>query len=719
MTTAQLLLGDVTRRIVAPRRAETVDQWADRVRVLTGDASSEAGPMRIDRTPHNRYPMRMFTHPWVDRISIAYASQCAKTELLICCVGYVTENDPSPVMWMWPNEDGAFAFNTDRFTPSVEESPAWAGNLRSESSREKKLNAVHFVSCTVMFRGSGSQAKARGTPVKYRFADEIDADEFERERLEDLEQRAAAWPGGKLVMSSIPSIEGDGIDGCVKAAGAGAHRYNVPCPECYRYQPLLFEHVRWDGPARRDNAERARSTAYYACPYCGCQIREHAKSWMTAWGLWLPQDATVTQTDHVHPEPTAMMPPPGEAGITPLPGCTVEYGAVSPDFPSRHMAFHGLSSLYSPWVRWGTLAAKWCEAGGEPRPTFINGSLAEPYSPKGDKVDPEQCIKLCGKVETRDRSLEQICRSHGAYRLGELPSDVLVVTAGVDLQRDRAYVVLRGWSELLRQSWLLWFNVVQCPHSDPAASQSALEALLQTRVGDGEYSVKASRWAIDSGDGTRTKEVYEFARKHPGVVFACKGAHGNPVWTTQQTQIDFWPGTKVKIPGGVRLLWANTCHFKGALLGKLKQAPAWDPESGARSALEAQTDESARWFWPDPDADADGRSIRPDLIEYFNQITAEHFVPTNIRQIEKGARPIHEWKMRPGRKDNHFLDAEVYCQSVAHDQFSMLTRAAVNAYRERVEAAAKAPASPAPLTQTQPQTPAQAPRTLFKMPRRQ
>lgn len=658
------LIAATVRRLLMPLERETVDQWADRERHLADGA--EKGRWKTDRVPYWRYPMRVLGDPRVGTVVIGAASQTAKTSMIECFVGWACKHDPAPVMWMWPTEDGAAIYNKLKFTPAVKASPEWAKRLKTGTKTDTETLMVSFDDgAVVLFRGTNSVAKARGLACKHRIADEIDALEFDQERLLDLDQRGNAYPGGKMILSSIPGDENDGIDAKLKACGDGLHTWHVPCPHCGQYQRLLFEHLKWDGGASKANAEQARKTVRYVCPHCAAEIQEWEKEWMVSWGVWVPTGATVEG------EPTPgfreKMPEPGTAGLVCLPGLSITGGAVSKECPAGSMGFGYLSALNSLLLDWGKIAEEWCKQGageesGAVRKTFVNGVLAEPWVERGERVEVEDCLALCRRVETRDPGLEALSRRDGAYLLGEIPRPpewlaehpILVLTGGVDIQHEWAIWTVRGWSQHLAHSWLIDFGRVPCPIKNKAQSRLELEKLILRKFGQGEQAVRVSRWAIDSGEGLRTGEIYELARAFPGRVLASKGSSGGEKvpWPSQIKTIDKFGDPPKEIPGGVKLLTINTHHFKSELMGVLRQ----DPESTR----------GIKWFWPC--ADHGGER----LVEYFRQITAEHLVVTNQPQVRRGARPVRAWRKRPGRSANHWLDAEVMAWAAADHAFKTL-----------------------------------------------
>jgi len=77
------------------------------------------------------------------------------------------------------------------------------------------------------------------------------------------------------------------------------------------------------------------------------------------------------------------------------------------------------------------------------------------------------------------------------------------------------------------------------------------------------------------GIGTRTSEVYDFCRLKRGKILPFKGEQ-TMAQPFAYTNIDFYPGTKTPIKGGLTLLRGNVTHYKNELSNRIEVAPA-DP----------------------------------------------------------------------------------------------------------------------------------------------
>jgi phage terminase large subunit GpA-like protein len=223
-----------------------------------------------------------------------------------------------------------------------------------------------------------------------------------------------------------------------------------------------------------------------------------------------------------------------------------------------------------------------------------------------------------------------------------------------DLQRDRAYVEIRGLTVRAEQSLLVWCGEVACPADQPG-SLHALDKIVRGRWPHPSGAmVPVAALAIDSGDGARTLEVYHWTGTH-GNVYASKGVAGSGSgsqgmvrpWTLDLAEYDPAAGERGMKPmsaapgrvrsGRVRFLTINTNVYKSRAMAVLQQARA-DPAKAALRFCEAGE-----------------RTAR-----YVEHLTAEHLV----RRTRPDGRVVLAWELRPGRTDNHHWDTLVGCMAL-------------------------------------------------------
>jgi phage terminase large subunit GpA-like protein len=594
--TESAALADGARGAWEPRPALTVSGWADRHRTIVGRGSAEPGRWSTDRAPYLRGIMDAFNDPRVRRISVIKSTRLGVTEALINMLGYIVDYAPAPTLWVYPNEKLAQKVNTDRLMPTLRQCPAIARHF-TPNKHDVGVMEVRFDRMTLRFAGSNSPANLESFGYKYPLVDELDR--CDPSTLGQIEGRVAEYADYKIVSIGTPSMEDVGIH--LQVYGRSDQRsYHVPCPHCGGYHTRHFANVGWDGGLGADPAEVARS-AWIVCPLCGAVIEAFHNLWQLKRGVWAKRGQRVEKDGTVHD--------------------TDE----SRSLPTDHAGFI-LNGLYNPFGTgnpYGRVASRFVERRGRPDQEWVTQTLGEAWSQKGDRLEVNEVRKLCKPV------------SNGGYRLGTCPPGCIVLTVAADIQTDRVYLTVRGWSAGGRDSWLI-------DHARLDSSEGDGLIVLETWVHENRrrYGVNIGAWFIDSGD--RTAEVYGLVRRLnragvPGVV-PVKG-----YFRHTDSRPHFWgwteKGTNSKPPpGSLRLLNINTDHWKSFVLSRLKPAVA-------HGAAQAGTDAGA-WHFPEDASD-----------DYLDQLTSEHRVR---KEVGEGGRVEYVWQKRPGRIDNHYFDCEVY-----------------------------------------------------------
>jgi phage terminase large subunit GpA-like protein len=201
--------------------------------------------------------------------------------------------------------------------------------------------------------------------------------------------------------------------------------------------------------------------------------------------------------------------------------------------------FH-ISELYSPWVSWSDMVVSFESAkqSKQSLKVFINTSLGETWEERGERSTVDEILRL---KDNRPR--------------GIVPSEALALTAGIDTQDNGFYYVIRAWGPEL-ESWLVAEGfVVEFDHVTKVVCESKF-----SDIDGNEYVVYLG---LQDSAGHRTSEVYEYCRRNRMIV-PTKGEQrmSRPVSTTN---LDYYPGTKRVIPGGLALLRVNTTYFKNKL----------------------------------------------------------------------------------------------------------------------------------------------------------
>src|SRR4051794_40819506 len=84
----------------------TVDEWAERYRILPKETTAEPGPWRTSRVPYTREIMRCLSpsHP-AQEVVFQAGTQVSKTETGNNWIGYIIDVAPGPVMMVLPTSN--------------------------------------------------------------------------------------------------------------------------------------------------------------------------------------------------------------------------------------------------------------------------------------------------------------------------------------------------------------------------------------------------------------------------------------------------------------------------------------------------------------------------------------------------------------------------------------------------------------------------------------
>lgn len=615
---AECLVAELLAEFLRPPAAITVSQWADANRMLSGKASSEPGPWRTDRTPYLRQIMDdLSARSSVQEVVVMFAAQLGKSESGMNWLGYIIDNEPGPVMCVQPTTDMAKRFSRQRIAPMLEESPVLRRKVRENRSRDDANTTLmkDFAGGVMVVSGANSAAGLRSMPVRYLFLDEIDAYPLDVDGEGDpvalAEKRTSTFARRKVLKVSTPTTKDfSRIESAYQATNAC--KFHVPCPHCDTPQVL-----EWGGPDKphglkwRKNAEGRPDLAsvHYVCAHCGAVIEEHHKPAMLAAGQWA---ATKTAAK----------------------------GAKATGY---HM-----SALYAPlgWISWADLVNQWHEAAVDAQKgdasklkTFTNTVLAETWEERGERTDEHA---LQARAE--------------AYPLGSVPAGGLLLTAGVDVQRDRWEIAVWAWGRGL-ESWAIEHQVI---HGNPASDEDwqAVTAYLQSRYTQAWHggSLGLSAISIDSSD--QTHAVYHWVMRHQHVLPQLRAIKGSsmenrPIVDTSSTQDVNWRGTKRK--NGVKLWTVGVDTAKDLLLGQLAI------ENPGPSYVHTSQELPREWY---------------------EQLTAEQRILARV-----AGREVHKWVKR--RPRNEVLDCRNYA---LHAAMAYGLHKYTEAQWARLEAAVQPPA---------------------------
>ena len=405
--------------------------------------------------------MNSINEPGIREIVFMTSAQIGKTEIINNICGYFIHQDPAPILLIQATLELAETWSKDRLSPMLRDTEVLSDLVRDPRSRDSGNTLLYkrFPGGHLTMAGANSPASLASRPVRIVLLDE-----------EDRYPNSAGAEGdpGSLAEKRSTTFWNRLLLTASTPTIAGsskiASRYERSDRRKY-FVPCPHcgeKQVLVWGNIRFENNDP--STAHYVCEHCGAILTDKDKPRMLAEGEWI-----------------ATQPFDGIAG------------------------FH-ISELYSPWVKWSELVRSFFKAKRSPETfkTWVNTSLGETWEEGGETVEADMLLKRKESWGT------------------EAPEEVVVVTAGVDVQNDRVEIETKGWG-VGEESWSLDYKVI---YGDPAQEQlwQELDAYLQRPVKSktGVY-LNIACACIDSG-GHHTQAVYEFCRTRAmRGIFAIKG----------------------------------------------------------------------------------------------------------------------------------------------------------------------------------------------------
>jgi phage terminase large subunit GpA-like protein len=573
----------------------TLSEWADKYFRLSG-SSADAGKWHT--RPYQRGIMDAITNPAVERVSVIKSARVGWTQMMNATIGYFIDWDACPILVVQPTVETAEVYSREMIAPMLRDVPVLAelvGDSAAVKTTARTLLHKTFPGGVLSIVGANSGTGFAMIDRRVVAFDEVDryppSAGDEGDPISLGEKRTETYWNRKIIAGSTPLIAGASRIEELFLAG-DQRRYHVPCPHCGHMDFLRFNVARGgeDDPAD-DRGHLMRwpkdrpEEACFSCRACGCDIEERHKEAMIEAGEWRADGKFL-----------------------------------------RHASFH-IWSAYStsPNAAWGDIAARFVAAkrlGPEKLKTVINTDIGETWKEKGEA--PEW---------------ERLHQRREPYTIGTVPEGVIVLTCGVDVQKDRLVPEVVGWGAN-KESWSISIDEI---HGDTALLTGdkspwvgLTELLNRAFLGAEGRVFTISMMAVDSGYNAQV--VYAWCRQYPrSRVMACKGVGGARALVDAATPVDVTLGGK-RIQRGYRVWPVGVDIAKAELYGWLRLRIGEDGEVPP------------------------GYCHFPEHGEaYFGQLTAEHLVTIVNRRTR---RAKHEWQVLPNR-ENHYLDARILARAAA------------------------------------------------------
>jgi len=402
--------------------------------------------------------------PTISEVVVMAGAQLGKTEALLNIIGYHIAHDPCPVLVLQPTLEMAQAFSKDRIAAGlIRSTPCLKGKVKDPRARDSGNTTLHkvFPGGAITMVGANSPSGLASRPIRLVLVDEAD--------------RAPPSAGSEgdpiqLARKRTATFWNRKIVIVSTPTNKGASRIEDAFElSDQRHYHVPCKHCHADQVLKWSNVkweEDQPDTARYMCEHCGTLWSESDRTWSIRNGQWVAEK------------------------------------------PFSGVAGFAINGLYSPWTPLSDGVKDFLNVKKNPEQlrVWTNTYLGETWEDQGERVD--------------DWAL-----SERREPMPNIPDDVLVLVAGVDVQDNRLEISVIGLGRD-DESYVISHETM---YGDPSTPQ--LWTALDTKIFR-QYETESGRQiairstCVDSG-GHFTSSVYAYCKKHTGRrVFAIKGVGG-------------------------------------------------------------------------------------------------------------------------------------------------------------------------------------------------
>lgn len=462
----------VFSRFILPHKPPALSEWSDANIILPKKSSAEHGKYKTSRTPYLREIMDSLSDNDTEIVVYMKPAQSGGTQAGLNWCGWIIDANPGPAMMLQPTLDMAKRLSKQRVQSMIDSCPSLASKVKPARERDSgnTLFVKEFTNGMCVITGANSATALRSMPVKYLHLDEVDAyptDVDDEGSPADLAIKRTTTFKDRKIFISSTPT----VKGFSQIeywySLSDMRQYYVPCPHCGHHQVL-----KWSNIIFQHEGKKIIGDVQYACESCGVLIDEKYKHSMVTKGEWR---------------------------------ATAE---------SKIKGYHH-NALISPWTTWQEIATEHLRVGGDSTllKTWVNTILAETFEESYEVVDEVTLINRKEKYTS------------------QIPDGVIVLTAGVDIQKDRIESTIIGWGYGW-ESWVIEHRVLwgDTTHDDVWAD---LDVFLQTQYTDNYCNIfRVVTAVVDSG--YNTQYVYRWVKpREVRRIYASKGLsdYGKPLVT--------------------------------------------------------------------------------------------------------------------------------------------------------------------------------------------
>lgn len=518
---------------------QTLSEWAAQHFILAGESSHQKGGWA--GWPFQEGILDFMSDDRIEELAVKKSKRVGYTKMITAFVAYnIAHRRRKQALWQ-PTDDDRDSYVKSEIEPVLDGVAAVQAARRRGKGVEDTIKYKPFRDSVLHLLGGKAARAYRRITVAVSILDEWSAFDQTIEKSGDpgslAKGRLEGAPYPKFVGGSTPRVKGlcHVERGCEESDAYV--QYHIECPRCGSDHSLV-----WGGKELAHGFKWQKGkpeTVRHVCPHC----RE-----------------SITQADYL-------------PGGWPLVGAWVckktgmRYGADRiwrdrmgmPCRAPRTLGVH-VWSAYSPQRTWVSIvdefekAHRALQAGDAgPMTSFTNETLGETWEVKGESSDEHV---LQARAED--------------YPLGVVPKGALLLTAGVDVQRDRWEITVWGWARGM-ESWVIAHHIV---YGNPASDSDwePVEQYLLQRFPQAWHGGSLGLTAVSIDSSDQTQSVYNWVRNTQTRITGLRAIKGDnndsrAIVGPSSLQEVSHRGRKVK--HGIKLWLVGVDNAKDLLLGQL------------------------------------------------------------------------------------------------------------------------------------------------------
>ena len=452
--------------LIKPPPHLKISQWADKFRYLSTESSSEAGRFETARAIFQKEIMDSINDPTINEVIVMSCSQIGKTEILLNAIGYYIAYAPAPILVVQPTLEMARAWSQDRLAPMIRDSNILKYKVADVKSKDSGNTVLHKV-----FDGGHVTACGANCPAS-------------------------------LASRPIKIVLCDEIDRYPPTAGSEGNPVMLAKRRSATFwdsKLVLTSTPTVKGASAIESAFEDSDQRLFHVPCHKCKKKQVLKWAQVKWEKDKPETARYI-CEHCNKKWTDI------ERIT-----NISKGSWKATEQFNGRAGFRLNGLYSVWVTMEEAVGEFLRAKKLPETlrVFVNTYLGETWEDEGEKIDD------LGLYERREDYT--------------FPNEVVLLTAGIDVQDDRIECEIVGWG-LEEETWSIDYHIIYGDPSAPNIWQELDLVLSKTYEKTDKTKLKIVSTCIDSGH--HTNMVYQFCKpRYVRRIFAVKGfgGEGKPI----------------------------------------------------------------------------------------------------------------------------------------------------------------------------------------------